>query len=97
MNTLSDTSKLIMDVFWQNRVQKYHDLSLFDLFYEKSQWHKYHQDNFTRAVHELVSQGLIQWGEAYALILTEEGYNVLSHPSQIEKNCVVALGGYEMR
>jgi len=67
-----------MKVFSENRIQKNHHLSLFDLFYEKSQWLKYHQDNFTKAIHELVNQGLIRWGEAYALILTEEGYNALS-------------------
>ncbi len=85
MDTLSDTKKLIMDVFSQNRIRKHHHLSLFDLFYEKSQWHKYHQDNFTKAVRELVNQGLIKWGEAHALVLTEEGYSALSHSNQVLK------------
>ncbi len=97
MDTLSGTAKLILAIFSQNGIEKHHHLSLFDLFYEKLQWHKYHQDNFTRAVHELVNRGLIKWGEAYALVLTEEGYNALSHPNQVQNNREGALEGCELR
>ena len=83
MNTLIDTAQMIMNVFAENGVQKHHCLSLFDLFYEKSQWHKCHQDNFNNALYELVNQGFIRWGEAYALVLTEEGYNTLSRMDPI--------------
>ena len=94
MNTLTDTAQLIMDVFLENGVQKNHHLSLFELFYEKSHWQKYHQDNFTKAIHKLVNLGLIKWGEAYALILTEEGYKALSRSDKDKEG---TLECYEVR
>ncbi|HXX57207.1 MAG TPA: hypothetical protein VEI96_04345 [Thermodesulfovibrionales bacterium] len=97
MSTLSDTTRLIMDVFLQYGIEKHHHLSLFNLFYAKTQWEKCHQDNFTKAVHELVNRGFMEWGEAYALVLTEEGYHALSHPNEVEKNREGALEGYELR
>jgi len=80
MATLPGTTRLIMNVFSKNWILKHHYVSLFDLFYDKSHWQKCHQDNLAKAIQELVKQGLIKWGEAYALVLTEEGFNALSRP-----------------
>lgn len=80
MNTLSGTTKLIMDVFSRKGIRKHHHLSLLNLFYEQFQWHKDDQDNFLDAIHDLVSEGLLKWGESYKLILTDEGHGAVHHP-----------------
>ncbi len=84
MNTLSDTAGLILGVFSEHGIRKKYSLSIFDLLFKKSQWDQHHQENFTRALNELIDWGFIDWGERHVLILTEEGYDALSHQDKFK-------------
>jgi hypothetical protein len=76
MEALSETAKLIMDVFGDFRVGKNGSLLTQILSNKKNSWNKDAQDNLGEALKELEGAGYIREGKN-GLILTEKGYNYL--------------------
>ncbi len=76
MEALSDTAKLIMDVFRDFKVGKNGSLLTQLLLNKKNSWKKVNQDNLGQALKELEGAGYIREGKNGS-ILTEKGYNYL--------------------
>ena len=76
MEALSDTAKLIMDVFRDLKVGKNGSLLAQLLLNKKKGWTKVDQDNFGQALKELEGDGYIREGKN-GFILTERGYSYL--------------------
>jgi hypothetical protein len=76
MEALSETAKLIMDVFKDFKVGKNGSLLAQILLNKKNRWNRDDQDNFGQALKELEGAGYIREGKI-GLILTEKGYNYL--------------------
>ena len=76
MEALSETAKLIMDVFKYGKVGKNGSLLAQILLNKKNGWNRDNQDNFNQALKELEGARYIREGKN-GLILTEKGYNYL--------------------
>jgi len=79
MCQLSDTARLILDIFGELNLKNNQGFKLMELILNKSLLDTHHQSKFSMAVYELLELRYLEWNEESALILTEKGYKALNN------------------
>jgi len=79
MSQLSDTARLILEIYGESNLRKNQGFKLMDLILNKTLLNTYHQVKFGMAVNELLELGYLEWSQESALILTEKGYKALNN------------------
>jgi hypothetical protein len=79
MSQLSDTARIIMEIFGESNLKMNRAFKVMDLIINKSLLNSRHQVKFSVAVHELIEVEYLKWGQEAELILTERGYKALNN------------------
>jgi len=79
MSQLSDTARIIMEIYGESNVKKNQGFKVMDLILNKSLLSTHHQTKFSLAVTELVERGYLEWGQEAELFLTEKGFKALNN------------------
>ena len=79
MSQLSDTARLILDIFGESNLTKNQGFKVMDLILNKTLLNTHHQVKFSVAINELLELGYLEWNQESALILTEKGSKTLNN------------------
>ena len=79
MSQLSDTARIIMEIYGESNLKKNQGFKVMDLILHKELLNSQHQTKFTLAVQELIERGYLEWGQEAELFLTEKGYKALNN------------------
>lgn len=79
MSQLSDTARLILDIFGESNLKKNQGFKVMDLILNRALLNTHHQVKFSAAVNELLELGYLEWSQESALILTDRGYKALNN------------------
>ena len=79
MSQLSDTARLILEIFGESNLKKNQGFKVKDLILNTTLLNTHHQVKFSVAVNELIELEYLEWSQESALILTEKGYKALNN------------------
>jgi len=79
MPQLSDTARIVLEIYGESNVQKNQGFRIMDLILNKALMNSHHQVKFSVAVDELLECGYLEWSQESYLVLTEKGFRVLNN------------------
>ena len=79
MSQLSDTARIIMEIFGESNLSITQGFKVMDLILNKALLNSRHQVRFSVAIDELVERGYLKWSQESYLVLTEKGFKALNN------------------